>query len=112
MRKQQKELYNILKENESLTPFERRVYMAVSSIPFGKVRSYKWVAVRAGRPAACRAVGRALNKNPYMGTVPCHRVIRRDGLLGGFSGGIKAKRKLLKSEGLVFHLRSGKRLTQ
>jgi excinuclease ABC subunit C len=83
-----------------MTPFQRRVYKAVSSIPPGEVRSYKWVAKKIGRPGAYRAVGHALNKNPFLGRVPCHRVVKSDGSLGGFSKGKKAKRRLLRAEGV------------
>lgn len=83
-----------------LTPFERRVYKAVSSIPPGETRSYKWVAKKIGSPRAYRAVGRALNRNPFLGRVPCHRVIRSDGKIGGFAKGKNAKKRLLGSEGV------------
>ncbi|UCD54765.1 MAG: methylated-DNA--[protein]-cysteine S-methyltransferase [Candidatus Omnitrophota bacterium] len=83
-----------------LTPFQRRVYRAVSSIPPGEVRSYKWVAEKIGAPRAYRAVGHALKKNPYVGIIPCHRVIKSNGSLGGFSKGKSRKRGLLKREGL------------
>ena len=83
-----------------LTPFQRRVYRAVLSIPPGKVRSYKWVAEKIGAPHSYRAVGRALNKNPYTGIIPCHRVVKSDGSLGGFFKGKKEKKRLLKKEGI------------
>ncbi|MFH0763687.1 MAG: MGMT family protein [Candidatus Omnitrophota bacterium] len=83
-----------------VTEFEKKVYLAVSGIPKGEVRSYKWVAKAAGRPRAARAVGNALNKNPYAPVVPCHRVVKSDGSIGGFSKGIKSKKKLLASEGV------------
>ena len=85
-------------KNNNLTDFEKKVYLAVLKIPRGKVRSYKWVAAKIGRPKAYRAVGNALNKNPYIGIVPCHRVIRSDGSIGGFAKGVARKRKMLKSE--------------
>lgn len=93
-----------------LTSFQVRVYNAVKTIPKGQVRSYKWVAKRIGRPEACRAVGNALNKNPCLTAsgrqacpiiVPCHRVVKADGSLGGFAKGAKAKLKLLEAEGLT-----------
>jgi O-6-methylguanine DNA methyltransferase len=90
-------------KNRALTNFENKVYAAVSKIPCGEVRSYKWVAARIGNPKAYRAVGNALNKNPYIGIVPCHRVIKSDGSIGGFARGVAKKRKLLKSE-LVDHI--------
>lgn len=64
----------------------------------GEVRSYKWVAAKIGRPRAYRAVGSALNKNPFAPYVPCHRVVRSDGSLGGFARGAAAKNKLLRRE--------------
>ena len=82
-----------------LTDFEKKVYRAVSKIPKGETRSYKWVAAKIGKPKAYRAVGNALNKNPYTGKVPCHRVIRSDGAIGGFARGLARKVKMLKSEG-------------
>ena len=83
------------------TDFEKRVYAAVSKIPRGQTRSYKWVADKIGRPKAYRAVGNALNKNPYTGVVPCHRVIRSDGSVGGFAKGARRKIELLKSENVL-----------
>ena len=98
MENARRKLYGILKDDSSLTPFQRRVYAAVSAIPAGRVRSYKWVAEKIGSPGAFRAVGQALKKNSYMGIVPCHRVIKSDGSLGGFSRGKRAKARLLASE--------------
>jgi len=80
--------------------FERAVYKTLMAIPYGRVRSYQWVAQKTGRPKASRAVGNALAKNPLPIIIPCHRVIKSDGSLGGFSavGGNKLKEKLLKLE--------------
>ena len=71
------------------------------NIPKGKVKTYKEVAIGIKMPNAARAVANACGKNPYAPKVPCHRVIRSDGTLGGFSapGGIKKKKKMLKKEG-------------
>ena len=71
-------------------------------IPKGKVKTYKEVAIGIKMPKSARAVANACRKNPYAPKVPCHRVIRSDGSLGGFSapGGIKLKKKLLKKEGV------------
>ena len=85
----------------SLTPFQRKVLEAVKTIPSGETRSYKWVAGRIGNPKAARAVGQSLKKNPYPGIIPCHRVIRSDGKLGGYSKGTQKKKKLLKKEGVI-----------
>ena len=73
-------------------------------IPKGKVKSYKQVALGINRPRSARAVASACGKNPYAPKIPCHRVIRSDGSLGGYSGsgGIKTKKKLLKKEGFSF----------
>ncbi len=81
-----------------ISEFSKRVYDAVSKIPRGQVRTYKEIAREAGSPQSYRAVGNALNKNPYMGKVPCHRVIRSDGSIGGFAKGPSAKYHLLKKE--------------
>lgn len=83
---------------ESLTPFQQSVYQAICRIPAGETRSYQWVAQRIGRPAAARAVGNALHRNPFAPQVPCHRVIRTDGALGGYAGGAAKKQALLLGE--------------
>ena len=83
------------------TRFEERVYAVVRRIPNGQTRSYRWVAERLGNPALARAVGNALNRNPYAPRVPCHRVVKSDGSLGGFAKGPAAKATLLKREGWV-----------
>jgi excinuclease ABC subunit C len=88
------------KFGKRITAFQRRVYEVVSTIPAGEVRSYKWVAEEIGFPGSYRAVGHALNKNPFIGKVPCHRVVRSDGDVGGFARGRKEKIKLLRSEGV------------
>lgn len=99
MRSQREALSSILKSN-NLTEFEKSVYEAVSKIPQGEVRSYKWVAKKIGRPKAFRAVGNALNKNPYTKRIPCHRVIKQNGSIGGYSNGVTLKKKLLSLEGI------------
>jgi len=81
-----------------LTDFEKQVYYVVSRIPLGEVRSYKWVAAKIGRPRAYRAVGNALHKNPFAPIIPCHRVIKSDGSIGGFARGKAAKNRLIKRE--------------
>lgn len=99
MKKRQKKFSRIL-ENANPTHFQKRVYGVVLSIPPGDTRSYKWVAEKIGSPRAYRAVGQALKKNPYIGKIPCHRVIGEDGSLGGFSKGQKMKKTYLRREGL------------
>jgi methylated-DNA-[protein]-cysteine S-methyltransferase len=81
-----------------MTPFAKRVYKVVVSIPIGEVRSYKWVAKRAGSPGACRAVGNILHKNPWPLIIPCHRVVKSDNDLGGYALGRKKKKALLDLE--------------
>lgn len=83
---------------DNLPSFTRRVLLACREIPYGKVFSYRQLAVYMGRPTAARAVGQALSRNPIPVIIPCHRVIAADGSLGGFSAGIDMKEKLLKSE--------------
>ena len=82
-----------------LTPFQWRVLKATLQIPLGETRSYKWVARKIGSPRAVRAVGQALRKNPYPVIIPCHRVIREDGSLGGYGGKQNPKKaRLLQTE--------------
>jgi methylated-DNA-[protein]-cysteine S-methyltransferase len=80
------------------TPFQRRVWQALTEIPYGKVASYGEIAHRIGRPGAARAVGQANGANPIPIVIPCHRVIAADGTIGGFSSGLGLKRRLLDLE--------------
>ena len=86
------------------TKFQKKVWNYLKTIRKGTVKSYKQVAIAINRPKSARAVANACGKNPYSPKIPCHRVIRSDGNIGGFSapGGSKKKRKLLKSEGFSF----------
>ena len=83
------------------TKFQMKVWKYLLKIPKGKVKTYKEVAIAIKMPKSARAVANACAINPYSPKVPCHRVIRSDGTLGGFSapGGIKKKKKMLKKEG-------------
>ena len=83
------------------TKFQITVWKYLKTIPKGKVKTYKQVAIDIGMPKSARAVANACAKNPYAPRIPCHRVIRSDGKLGGYSGsgGTIAKKKLLKKEG-------------
>ena len=85
------------------TDFQIKVWNAISKIPKGKVKTYKELARSIRKPKASRAVANACGKNPFPIKIPCHRVIRSDGRLGGYSGkgGIKTKRKLLRNEGVL-----------
>ncbi len=80
------------------TVFQQAVWRAAAKIPAGETRSYAWVAKNIGRPKAARAVGQALGANPVPVVVPCHRVVSSAGTLGGFSGGLPMKRRLLAIE--------------
>lgn len=82
----------------TVSGFQKKVYKAVSQIPLGQVRSYSWVAKKIGRPKAVRAVGTALKNNPFAPIVPCHRVVKNDGSLGGYIRGLKKKKDLLELE--------------
>lgn len=78
----------------------KRVYTLVSMVPEGKVCTYADIARAIGMPRACRLVGRILNRNPNPVAVPCHRVVRSDGRIGGYIYGYEAKRRLLEEEGV------------
>ena len=82
------------------TEFQVKVWEEIANIPYGETRTYKDIAVAIGRPNSSRAVANACGRNPYVPEIPCHRVIRSDGKLGGYSGegGIKKKEKLLRVE--------------
>ena len=84
------------------TKFQLKVWNFLKTIPKGSVKTYKEVAIAIKCPKSARAVANACAKNPYAPKIPCHRVIRSDGSLGGYSGkgGVKTKRFLLKKEGI------------
>ncbi|MDD5155110.1 MAG: MGMT family protein [Candidatus Omnitrophica bacterium] len=84
-----------------MTPFAKKVYKATLNIPLGQVRTYKWVAKKAGRPKAVRAVGQILKRNPFPFFIPCHRVVSSDGKTGGYAFGQKRKKELLNLERLI-----------
>lgn len=81
------------------TTFQKAVWQALQTIPYGQTWSYAQVAAAIGRPQATRAVGAAVAANPLPIVIPCHRVIRADGSLGGYGGGVEMKRSLLRLEG-------------
>ena len=86
------------------TDFQVLVWKEILKIPYGETRTYKEIAQAIGKPNSSRAVANACGKNPYAPDIPCHRVIRSDGKLGGYSGvgGVKMKEKLLKIENTRF----------
>ena len=85
------------------TKFQKKVWGYLKTIRKGTVKSYKQVAIAINRPKSARAVANAVGKNPFAPKIPCHRVIRSDGALGGYSGkgGVKTKKLLLKREGII-----------
>jgi len=85
---------------DNMTPFQRKVLKAIRKIPPGKTMTYGDVAKAAGKPGAARAVGNVMARNPIPLILPCHRVVASNGL-GGFTGGLKVKRKLLRLEGAL-----------
>ena len=78
--------------------FQKQVWQWVRLIPYGETRSYSWVAGQIKKPGAARAVGQALGQNPLPVIIPCHRVVKNNGELGGFGGGVEMKQRLLKME--------------
>tara|TARA_A100001011_G_C14162743_1_gene778995 strand:- start:261 stop:545 length:285 start_codon:yes stop_codon:yes gene_type:complete len=94
-----------MKMNLKGTKFQVKVWKYLLKIPKGKVKTYKEVAIAIRHPNSARAVGNAVAKNPYLLNIPCHRVIKSNGKLGGYSGhgGIKKKKKLLKLEGFYLN---------
>ncbi len=85
------------------THFQLKVWNYLKKIPKGQVTTYLNIAKSIGKPKSFRAVANAVGKNPYPPKIPCHRVIRSDGTLGGYSGkgGIRKKRQLLKAENII-----------
>ena len=90
------------------TAFQRQVWRTLLKVPHGKLRSYQWVASRVGGKQYARAVGNAVGANPIPIVVPCHRIVAQDATLGGFSGGLPTKRKLLTLEGTLSQLQRGR----
>ncbi len=84
------------------TPFQKKAYQAMCTIPFGEVRTYRWLAEKVGNPKAVRAAGSANARNRWPVVIPCHRIVGSDGRLTGFSapGGLELKASLLKLEGI------------
>ena len=87
-----------MKKELKFSDFEKKVLRCVMSIPLGQVRTYKWVARKAGKPKAYRAVGNALNKNPFPLLIPCHRVVKSNGDIGGYGLGKNLKKDLINLE--------------
>ena len=81
------------------TDLQQQVWNVVRQIPYGEVRTYQWIADQIGRPKSARSIGNAVGANPVSILIPCHRVIRSNGGLGGYGGGVERKRQLLALEG-------------
>lgn len=90
------------------TSFQQKVWRTLRRVSYGELRSYQWVAVRVGGRQYARAVGNAVGANPMPVVIPCHRIVAQDASLGGFSGGLPTKRKLLTLEGTLAQLRPGR----
>ena len=102
---QEKKFIKIINERKCFgTKFQLSVWNQIAKITPGTTKTYSEIANLLGKPKSARAVANACGKNPYPGPIPCHRVIRSDGSLGGYSGlgGIKAKQKLLEKEIDIF----------
>jgi len=101
-----KEYFNLKRKDFNIMldisgrPFQKRVWKQLQNIPFGEIVSYKTIAERIKQPKAFRAIGHANSVNPVAIIIPCHRVINSDGTIGGYSGGIGVKEKLLELEGV------------
>ncbi len=80
------------------TPFQQKVWVKLKEIPYGETRSYQWVSNQLGMARGARAIGSACRENPLPVIFPCHRVVRQDGALGGYSGGVYIKKMLLGTE--------------
>lgn len=97
--------FNAEMDISGLTPFVRDVLCELMKIPYGELRSYAWIGERLGYRDASRAVGQAVGKNPIPIIIPCHRVIRQDGAMGGFSSGVHIKKMLLSIEGSISRIK-------
>jgi len=87
------------------TNFQKIVWNTIANIPKGKILTYQELAIEIGNPKSFRAVATACGKNPYVPEIPCHRVVRKDGGLGGYSadGGVERKKYMLEKEGHKFN---------
>jgi len=99
--------FDLLLDLTGGTTFQRQVWRTLQRVPYGKLRSYQWIASRVGGRRYARAVGNAVGANPLPIVIPCHRIVAQDASLGGFSGGLPMKRKLLGLEGTLIQLQRG-----
>jgi len=84
------------------TDFQKKVWQKIKKIPKGKVSTYKELAFALKKRKAYQAIGQAAKKNPYWPAVPCHRIVKSNGEIGGFASGSRVKKKLLEKEGIRF----------
>ncbi len=109
--KRKRKQFDLPLDFSGATKFQRRIFERLAGIPYGRIVSYGDIADEMGEPGAARAVGQAVGANPLPIVVPCHRVVRSDGRLGGYSGGLQRKVALLAVEGIdVDGHRSGSRV--
>ncbi|MBH0192975.1 MAG: methylated-DNA--[protein]-cysteine S-methyltransferase [Nitrospira sp.] len=99
-----RDTFNLALDLSRGTAFQRRVWRVLQRVPYGKLRSYQWIAFRVGGRHYARAVGSAVGANPLPVVIPCHRIVAQDASLGGFSCGLPMKRKLLTLEGTLQYL--------
>lgn len=97
----QRDHFDLPLDLSGVTPFTRSVLEATATVPFGRLDTYRSIAERIGKPRATRAVGNALGRNPIPVVVPCHRIVRSDASLGGYTGGLHIKQQLLALEGVT-----------
>jgi methylated-DNA-[protein]-cysteine S-methyltransferase len=100
----QRDRFEVPLDFSGVSPFTRTVLTATSQVPYGHLSTYRDIAQQVGRPSATRAVGNALGRNPIPVIVPCHRVVRTDHSLGGYTGGLEIKERLLSLEGVHLKL--------
>ncbi len=96
-----RERFDLPLDFTGVSPFTRTVLEATTEVPFGRLDTYRGIASRVGKPSATRAVGNALGRNPIPVVVPCHRIVRSDASLGGYTGGLQIKQRLLALEGVT-----------
>jgi O-6-methylguanine DNA methyltransferase len=94
-----RQFFDMTVDLSGMTPFTQQVLKATASVPFGKLSTYRDIARTIGKPGATRAVGNALGRNPIAIVVPCHRIVRSDWSIGGYTGGLDIKQRLLSIEG-------------
>jgi methylated-DNA-[protein]-cysteine S-methyltransferase len=93
--------FDLTLDLETIAPFHRQVLGELARVPYGETTTYGTLAARAGRPAAARAVGTVMNRNPIPIVLPCHRVVGANGKLVGYAGGLHVKEALLRLEGAM-----------